>query len=123
MAAFSRCKVRRINPKASLTLALVWKSVLLIMEIVDDIKKHTIIWVTKEDKLAIIIDDICDLNFNHHYICYDGEKLFMMSGKGIDKDRIYLNSFKHEYIIQENVSIPELDEVLKKELEDCYGKE
>lgn len=47
----------------------------------------------------------------------------MMSGKGIDKDKIYLNSFKHEYIIQENVSIPELDEVLKKELEDCYGKE
>lgn len=91
-----------------------WKSVLLIMEIVDDIKKNTVIWVTKEDKLAIIIDDICDLNFNHHYICYDGGKLFMMSGKGIDKDRIYLNSFKHEYIIQENVSIPELDEVLKK---------
>ena len=28
------------------------------MEIVDDIKKHTIIWVTKEDRLAIIIDDI-----------------------------------------------------------------
>ena len=100
-----------------------WKSAFLIMEIVDDIKKRTIIWVTKEDKLAIIIDDICDLNFNHHYICYDGAKLFMMSGKGIDKDRIYLNSFKHEYIIQENVSIPELDEVLKKELEDCYGKE
>ena len=41
-------------------------------------------------------------------------QLFMMSSKGIDKDRIYLNSFKHEYIIQENVSIPELDEVLKK---------
>ena len=92
------------------------------MEIVDGIKKNTVIWVTKEDKLAIIIDDICDLNFNHHYICYDGAKLFMMSGKGIDKDRIYLNSFKYEYIIQENVSIPELDEVLKKELEDCYGK-
>ena len=53
----------------------------------------------------------------------DSTQLFMMSGKGIDKDRIYLNSFKHEYIIQENVSIPELDEVLKKELEDCYGKE
>ena len=53
----------------------------------------------------------------------DNTQLFMMSGKGIDKDRIYLNSFKHEYIIQENVSIPELDEVLKKELEDCYGKE
>ena len=47
----------------------------------------------------------------------------MVSGKGIDKDKIYLNSFKHEYIIQENVSIPELDEVLKKELEDYYEKE